>query len=147
MLDHFERHLRALVETARAKARRVVLVRQPWFGPSPTPEEEATFWNFGLGRPYKEKVSTYLTPRVVDTLLRAMDARAVFVAESLGIEIVDVPGRIERSAHTFYDELHFTPAGAEQVGRLVAAALLAEPLASRRRESAVEGVPDVEAVA
>jgi hypothetical protein len=149
MLDNFERHLRALVETARAKARRVVLVRQPWFGPDPTPEEEAMFWNFGLGRPYKEKVSTYLTPRVVDELMRAMDARAVFVAESLGIEHVDVPGRMERGAHTFYDELHFTPTGAEQVGRLVAAALLAEPLANRRRESAVVGVeePDVEAVA
>src|SRR6185312_4841943 len=101
----------------------------------------------GLGRPYKEKVSTYLTPRVVDELMRAMDARAVHVAESLGIEHVDVPGRMEHSAHTFYDELHFTPSGAEQVGRLVAAALLAEPLANRRRESAVERVEESDEVA
>jgi lysophospholipase L1-like esterase len=141
MLDHFERHLRALVETARGKARRVVLVRQPWFGPDPTPEEEAMFWNFGLGRPYKEKVSTYLTPRVVDALMRAMDARAVAVAEAMGIEHVDVPGQIERSARTFYDELHFTPAGAEQVGRLVAAAIAAAPVTSRQQESEAEQAP------
>ena len=124
MLDHFEEHLRALLETARAHARRVILVRQPWFGPNPTPEEEAMFWNYGLGRPYKEKVSRYFTPRVVDALMRSMDPRAVAVASAMGLEHVDVPGRIEHSARTFYDELHFTPAGAEQVGRIVADAVL-----------------------
>jgi O-antigen/teichoic acid export membrane protein len=124
MLDNFERHLRALVETARSKARRVVLVRQPWFGPEPTKEEEAMFWNFGLGRPYKEKVSTYLTPRVVHALMRAMDARAASVAASVGVQHVDLMAALEPSAKTFYDELHFTPDGAEVVGRTVANAIV-----------------------
>jgi hypothetical protein len=102
----------------------VVLVRQPWFGKTPTPDEEAMFWNFGLGRPYKEKVSTYLTPRVVDALMRAMDARAASVAASMGVQHVDLMASLEPSAKTFYDELHFTPEGAAVVGRAVADAIV-----------------------
>jgi O-antigen/teichoic acid export membrane protein len=124
MLAHFEEHLRALLETARQAGARVVLARQPWFGKTPTPDEEAMFWNFGLGRPYKEKVSTYLTPRVVHALMRAMDARAASVAASMGVQHVDLMAALEPSAKTFYDELHFTPDGAEVVGRTVANAIV-----------------------
>jgi hypothetical protein len=124
MLDHFEASLRVLLDTVRAHARRVILVRQPWFGPDPTPEEEAMFWNYGFGRPYKERVTRYLTPRAIDAVMRAMDTRAAEVATSMGIEHVDVSSRIEHSARTFYDELHFTPAGAREVGEAVAAAML-----------------------
>ena len=124
MLAHFEEHLRALLETARQGTARVVLVRQPWFGKTPTPDEEAMFWNFGLGRPYKEKVSTYLTPRVVHALMRTMDARTASVATSMGVQHVDLMATLEPSAKTFYDELHFTPEGAEVVGRAVADAIV-----------------------
>jgi hypothetical protein len=125
MLDHFEASLRSLVAVARARTDRLVVVRQPWFGPSPTPDEEAMFWNFGLGRPYHETVTSYLTPCAVDALMRRMDARAARVAVSVGAAQVDTTASLERSARTFYDELHLTPRGAEIVGRLVGDALLA----------------------
>jgi lysophospholipase L1-like esterase len=125
MLDHFDRNLRTLVETARTKADRVIIVRQPWFAKPASPEEEAAmFWNFGLGRPYKELVTTYLSPRAVDALMRAMDARAHAVAQDLGVEEVDLMDALDPSSRTFYDELHFTPAGAEIVGRTVAETIL-----------------------
>ncbi|HEX3346345.1 MAG TPA: hypothetical protein VHS09_17295, partial [Polyangiaceae bacterium] len=60
MLDHFEESLRSLIAVARTRSERIVVIRQPWFGPAPRPEEEAMFWNFGIGRPYREEVSTYL---------------------------------------------------------------------------------------
>jgi hypothetical protein len=125
MLDGFEEGLRALIAVARTRTERVVVVRQPWLGPDPTSEEEAMFWNFGLGRPYREPVSTYLTPRAVDTLMRAMDARSSAVAASEGVEQVDTMATLERSARTFYDELHLTPEGARVVGRLAAEGILA----------------------
>ncbi|MFT3768566.1 MAG: hypothetical protein QM820_24230 [Minicystis sp.] len=123
MLDHFEHHLAALLRTAQAGAERVILVRQPWLGGDLGPAEQALMWNFGLGRPYREKVTTYFSPRVVDALMRRIDARAVSVAESLGMEHVDLLPRLERSTRTFYDYLHFTPEGAEIVGRIVAEAI------------------------
>lgn len=124
LFDNFERDLRGLLRLLQKSATRVVLARQPWFGPNPTAEEEAMFWNFGLGRPYKEQVSSYFTPRVVDALMTEMDRRASKIALEVGVEQIDVASRMERSARTFYDELHFTPAGAEQVGRIVAEQLL-----------------------
>lgn len=142
MLDHFERNLGALIAAARVKVDRVILVRQPWFGPNPTPEEERLFWNFGLGRPYREEVDTYLTPRAIDEVMRRMDERAVAVAGALGVEHVDVGSRLERSSRTFYDELHFTTAGAESVGRIVADAILAPAQSAGPRvvgETAIEG--------
>jgi lysophospholipase L1-like esterase len=138
MLDHFEKNLRNLVATARTKAGRVILVRQPWFGKPPSAEEEAMFWNFGLGRPYKEQVTTYLTPRAVDALMRAMDARAHAVALDLGVEEVDLMATLEQSTRTFYDELHVTPAGAEIVGRAVAQAILRETTDSTAIRSRVD---------
>jgi hypothetical protein len=137
MLDHFEKHLRALLETARSRTKRVILVRQPWFGPNPTPEEEAMFWNYGLGRPYRETVTKYFTPRIVDALMRAMDERASLVAKSMGIEQVDVGSQIEHSAKTFYDELHFAPAGAEAAGHIIAAAVVRVPAAKSEEPESV----------
>lgn len=125
MLERFSTHLAAMIRTARTKAARVIVVRQPWFGPSPTPEEEAMMWNFGLGRPYREQVTQYFTPRVVDALMRLMDERAVAVAAEAGAEQVDVMSVLEHSARTFYDELHFTPEGAAVIGAQVAAAIQA----------------------
>jgi lysophospholipase L1-like esterase len=124
MLDHFARHLDGLLRTAAAKAGRVILVRQPWLGAALGPEEERLLWNFGLGRPYREEVSTYFSARVVDAIMRRIDERAAAVARAAGVEQVDLLPRIERSARMFYDELHFTREGAEVVGRVVAEAVL-----------------------
>ena len=125
MLERFERHLTALLRTAQAHVGRVVLVRQPWMGPHPSPEEEALMWNFGLGRPYREEVTTYFTPRVVDALMTQIDARATAVADALGIQHVDVRPALGEPKGKFYDYLHFTPPGAELVGCAVAEALIA----------------------
>jgi lysophospholipase L1-like esterase len=124
MLDHFATHLAALIRVARTKAARVIVVRQPWFGPTPTPEEEALMWNFAVGRPYREEVTTYFTSRVVDAVMRLVDERAVAVAAELGAEQVELMSTLEHSARTFYDELHFTPEGSATVGRHVATAIV-----------------------
>jgi len=129
MLDHFERTLTALLRTAAAKAPRVILVRQPWLGGELGAEEEQMMWNFGLGRPYREEVTTYFSPRVVDALMRQVDERAAAAARAVGAEQIELLARMERSARTFYDYLHFTPEGAEAVGRIVAEAIARRPQA------------------
>jgi len=124
MLAHFERHLAELLAFTKASGARVILIRQPWFAPPHSAAEEAQMWNFGLGRPYREKVDSYYTGRVVDELMRRVDACAAAVASAAGVEQIDLMPQLTRSARTFYDELHFTPEGAETVGRIVAAAVL-----------------------
>ena len=55
MFDHFEKHLRSAIETAKAHADRVLVVRQSWFQKeSYTPEELAHMWHGGAGQALAE---------------------------------------------------------------------------------------------
>ena len=132
MLDRFEKWLRTIVALCATKARRVVLVRQPWLGDTRVPELEKMLWNFGLGRPYKEDVHTYCTPRLAAHLMTLTDARTARVAADLGVDQINLVPLLERTGNTYYDFLHFTPGGAEAVGRVVAAHLAATVSGERR---------------
>lgn len=124
MLEHFERYFSRLIEAARAKGARVIVVRQPWFDKDYTPEEEAVMWSFCVGRPYTEPTTRYYTHDVVRRLMTLVDQRATEVAESLGVEHLDLMPHLDRSLATYYDFLHFTPQGAEHVARLCAEQVL-----------------------
>ena len=124
MVAYFERWLRRLIETARGKASRVLVVRQPWMRRDFSAKEDALLWNFGAGRPYVEEVTTYYSHAVVNELMGAVDRVAGQVADELGVEQIDLMGRLEHDFETFYDRLHFTPAGARVVGEALARAIL-----------------------
>jgi lysophospholipase L1-like esterase len=124
MLEYFEEFFEQMIGLARAKGARVIVVRQPCFAKEFTPEEQAVMWNFGAGRPYVEEVTTYFTHAVVSDLMRRVDEVAVRVAEKLEVEHLDLMPILERDLETYYDFLHFTPKGAEDVGRAVAAKIL-----------------------
>jgi hypothetical protein len=126
MLDHFERTFRELLSMSRSLADRVVVVRQPWFDKdSFAAEEEAAFWHGAAGQPHLGTVDTYYALDVVTRLMRLVDARAASVCRELGVEDVDLLSHLEVSLRTFYDFWHFTPAGAEAAGQVIAAAILA----------------------
>ena len=124
MIEGFETWLRRVIATARSKAKRVIVVRQPWLKREFTPEEDARLWNFGAGRPYAEEVTTYFTHRVVNDLMGAVADAAGRVAEECGVEQLDLMERLDPTFETFYDRLHFTREGAGVVGRAVAEAIL-----------------------
>ncbi len=128
MLTNFEMNLRRSIGTAQSRARRVMVVRQPWFGRPLTSAEESVMWNFCRG-PLSSGTDSriYYSHHAVRTLLQSVDRRVARVARVLGIEQVNLMPSLEASLATFYDFLHFTPAGASRVGEIVAAAVL-EPL-------------------
>ena len=53
------------------------------------------------------------------------------------MEQIDLLPLLERTGHTYYDFLHFTPGGAEAVGRVVAAHLV-QPAPAARAPSSIE---------
>jgi lysophospholipase L1-like esterase len=142
MLDHFERHLRNLVQNARRHADRVIVVRQPWLDEDYTPEEAAQMWHAGVGEPWRGEITTYFSLPVFSRLMALLNARASAVANALGVEEIDLMPFLDRSLETYYDCYHFTPAGARAVAKVVATAILRQPLESlivpgRVRPSAV----------
>src|SRR5205085_2857175 len=86
LLDSFELHLRRLLQRAQAHADRVLVLRQPWFEKEYTAEEAACLWHGGMGKAWKQTITTYFSLDVVNQVVHLLDARAARVAEALGIE-------------------------------------------------------------
>ncbi len=127
MTEYFEESFRKMVAAAQAGAKRVLVVRQPWFHKKFSADERKLLWNFGAGRPYVEEVTVYYAHRVVNELLSAVDACEERVCEEMGVEQLDLQPLLERSFDTYYDYLHLTPKGARDVGLAVARAVLGDP--------------------
>src|SRR5439155_1073434 len=96
----------------------------PWFEKDYTAEEAACFWHGGMGKAWKQTVTTYFSLAVVNQVVHLLDARAARVAEALGIEHRDLRSVLAPSLENYYDYMHYTPAGAAVVAREVAATLL-----------------------
>jgi len=129
VLAHFEQHFDRLLRAARAGADRVLVVRQPWFEGEYTSEELAHFWQGAVGKAWKETVTVYYSLEVVNRLLGLVDSRVARVADTRGVQHVDLrPLLTERLRH-YYDHDHHTAAGAGVIARTVAAALLSPTVA------------------
>jgi len=142
MLSLFEREFRELLARAKSRAHRVLVLRQPWFGKDETPEDRAVIWHGAVGDPHQHEVSTYYSVEVLSRLMAHVSARAAAVADELGVEQLDLMPVLGPSLETFYDFVHYTPAGAAAVAEAVASAIVrrpasAEPPASRM--ASVEG--------
>jgi len=141
MLNRFEEHLRRLLHRARGHARRVILVQQPWFEKDYyAPSEASTFWQGGVGIPWRERVSVYYSLDVMNRLMRLAHARAGQVAEQMGIECFDLLPVVPSDIYHYYDFGHFTPVGATVVARAIATAVLQTPAVSLpSRQTAMAG--------
>jgi hypothetical protein len=132
MLDRFEYHLRRLLSRAQLHARRVVFVLQPCFDEDCGPEEASHFWHGGMGVAWREKVTTYYSLDVPNRLMRLLEERAIQVTNHMQVEHIDVRSELRPSLETYYDWLHYTPAGAAALARAVSAALVRRPAVPQR---------------
>ena len=124
MVKSFDRHLRSLLRRAAAHADRVLLVRQPWFQRDYTAEEAARIWHGGVGKAWKDHITTYYSLDVLNQLMGLCDARGALVAEELGIEHLDLRPMLAPTLENYYDFVHYTPKGAAIVARAVADVIL-----------------------
>jgi len=134
MVNNFEEHFRRLCGRALAHADRVIVMLQPWFEGDYTLEEAARFWHGGVGKPWREQISTYYSLDVVNRLLDLLHTRAARVADELGIEHLNLRSELTQRSQHYFDHDHYTPAGARVVAQTVAAAVLASPRSTPNEE-------------
>ena len=137
MLAHFDWHLRRALRRAKDHADRVIVVRQPWFGPPHTADEDAHMWHGAVGRAWQEEVTTVYSLDVLARLMSLLDAKASRIARELDVEQLELNGLLDRGLQTYYDTFHATPAGARIVATAVAATLLRQPLESLTTDPAI----------
>ena len=120
MLDGFRHHLTQLIRTCKEHAGEVLLARQPWLDSELSEEEQKQLWNFGQGRPYKQKPEAYYSISLVRELMERVDEVAEEVARREGVPQLDLRARVPSDLDHYYDFLHHTPLGARCVGVAVA---------------------------
>ncbi len=120
MLAGFEQHLRALIETCRRSAKRVIIAQQPWLDRDFSDEELGRLWNFGQGSPYRGAIEAYYDANLVRELMGRVDQVAVRVAEDMGAPRLDLRTVVPSDFEHYYDFLHHTPRGAQLVGAALA---------------------------
>jgi hypothetical protein len=120
MIDQFADELGRLIDFAKTKAKKVVVVRQPCFDKPMTKDEEKWMWNFAQGVIYASDVDTYYSHRLIAELMQKTADRCGEVTRAHGAIDVDLSSTVEAGLENYYDFLHFTPKGAERVARRVA---------------------------
>ena len=120
-IANFETALEAIVTGAQPWARRIILIRQPWFDkPDPDAEETAQLWQGYVGSMAPEARTVFYTHRVVSDLMTKVDSATERVGARLGITVLRPADVIVPSVETFYDHCHLTPEGARQLAAYVA---------------------------
>ncbi len=110
VMDAFRRHFSSVIAQCRSVAKRVIVVGQPWFeSDSYSEQEEALFWNGGVGKAYKEEVTIYYSSRVISELMKQVDDETKRLCAEYSIEHVDLRDEIENSVASYRDQFHLLP--------------------------------------
>ncbi|MEM7345451.1 MAG: SGNH/GDSL hydrolase family protein, partial [Chloroflexota bacterium] len=122
-LVEYQRNINAIIDTAETHNTRLILVTQPTLWQEDlTPEEAALLWfGWGPNRDYFYQVDALIEglTRYNETLLEICRQRQV--------ECLDLAQQLPQTSKIFYDDVHFTEYGAEQVATIVANYLLQQP--------------------
>ena len=110
VLEAFDQGFRRVLQICRASARRVIVVRQPWFRKEAyLPEELAVFWNGGVGKAHADDISVYYSEQVISRLMSLIDAHTATICDEAGIEHLELMPLLQPSLQTFTDQFHLTP--------------------------------------
>jgi hypothetical protein len=121
----YEASLAALVQAASRYADRVVLLRQSWFdAPHPTAQEQSQFWHGFVGDSPAGDRKIFYSYEAFSRLMAETDAANIRVARRLGIETIRLADAVAPTLENYYDQIHYTPAGARRVAAFVAQYLL-----------------------
>ncbi|MFT4649688.1 MAG: lysophospholipase L1-like esterase [Glaciecola sp.] len=124
MLEVYRENLTRLITIARKKAKRVLVVHTPWVDRELNADEQKYLWNFGIGK--AGEVQEYFSYDATRQFLKGMDRITHEVADELGTAQVELRPHLDLDFETFYDELHLTPKGCREVGKLVADAIVSD---------------------
>jgi lysophospholipase L1-like esterase len=119
-LGEYRRNLRALVTLSLQRGARIVFVTQPAIWRADLePELERRLWQGGIGRFQSGPGHTYYSPAALARALDLYNGVLLEVCASTPAECIDVRPQVPRDGSSFYDDNHFTDAGARRVADAV----------------------------
>ena len=127
MLAEYRSNMMFIVNALLRRDIWVVVLGQPHFeSRGCSALDSSHFWNGGIGEPGSGRVTDFFSDGVLDELALQVNAAAKSVADELGVAYLDLDRFVPSNLQHYYDQFHFTPAGADAVGKAVAAFLSKE---------------------
>jgi lysophospholipase L1-like esterase len=120
-IDDYVSNLRGIIDQAKARQVRVILMTQPavWRAGLP-PEEEALLWMGGTGAYQETAGREYYSPEALAEGLRGFNQAMLGTCAATQVECIDLEPRLAKDRRVFYDDMHFTEAGARAVADTIA---------------------------
>jgi hypothetical protein len=115
-LDEYRANIRALIECAESRHVRIVFLTQPALWRADLPAElERLVWMGGIGDFQRQSGCEYYTVAALAEGMRRYNDAVVEVCAAEGVECIDLDAVIAKDGSMFYDDVHFTEAGARRV--------------------------------
>ena len=115
-LQEYRRNLNSIVDIARARSVRLILITQPTIWRSDLPQEEiGLLWGGGVDKFQLGLGKKYYSPSSLATAMRQYNDVLLDVCRDRAIDCVDLAGALPKDKSVFYDDVHFNESGARQV--------------------------------
>ncbi len=120
-LVEYRANLRALIEGARGRNVRVLFLTQPAIWRADLPADlERLLWMGGVGDFQRTRGCEYYTVAALAEGMRRYNAALMETCAAEGVECIDLAAAIPTDGSMFYDDVHFTEAGARRVAEAIA---------------------------
>jgi lysophospholipase L1-like esterase len=122
-LAEYARNVNNIINVAQAHGVRVILMTQPTlWRPDLSQQEEALLWlGQGPGRKY------FYSPAALEKAITLYNQQLLDICQQRQVECIDLAPAIPKTGAMYYDDAHFTEAGAREVADFVADYLTSHP--------------------
>jgi hypothetical protein len=119
-LNRFGENLNLIIEEAHKQSLQIYFVNQAaLWKDSMTDDELKLLWMGGIGNYQQEAGHAYYSPNVLRKGLDMYNEKLKDLCRENGIAMIDIDSNLPRDATIFYDDCHFTEAGARRVAEIV----------------------------
>jgi len=114
-LDEYERNITAIAHQARQRSLRIVFATQPTIWKTDMPEQEKKLLWMG-----EKSKNLFYTTRALAFAMEVYNRRLIETCTRLNVEYIDMANLLPRTLDVYYDDMHYTEAGAKRVaGELI----------------------------
>jgi lysophospholipase L1-like esterase len=125
-LEEYSRNIHKMIDIAREKSIRLVLMTQPTMWRSDLPKElDALLWLGGIGDFQNETGKAYYSSEALEKGMHRYNNMLLEICRAKRMECIDLASFLEKDTSVFYDDVHFNESGARKVSRVVSDCFLA----------------------
>lgn len=115
-LEEYARNINLIIDLAKEKSIRAVLMTQPTMWRAGLPQDlDTLLWLGGVGDFQKEIGKPYYSVTALEKAINAYNDTLLRVCRERGIECLDLASLLEKDTTVFYDDVHFNESGARKV--------------------------------